>query len=205
MPRPRKTEEEIAEMRQCILDAATELLEEEGPEALSIRRIAKRVGVSHMALYTYFENRGALLTALKERHLGHMRTRRAGLLQKAETGDALTTLRDSLAFYIHFAHTRPRLYQVAWVQPFKGGLFREPPQNLERNLKHLAGLIELCIERGQCVDRDSCVAAATAFCIVNGPQILYHNGRLSDETLRDQVEAEVLDVAMKYLCGSDLP
>jgi len=70
MARPKQTKEQITAMRERILDAAAELLHEQGPQALSIRAITKRLGISPMALYTYFENRAALFAALSERHRG---------------------------------------------------------------------------------------------------------------------------------------
>ena len=63
----RRTEQEIKEMRERILDATIELARQEGLEGVSIRKIADRIGVSHMLLYSYFENRAAIIQALRER------------------------------------------------------------------------------------------------------------------------------------------
>ena len=83
MPRPKRTEEEIAAMRQRILDAAVAILHKAGPGSLSIRAIAERVGVSHMVLYSYFENRDELFAALREhlprqRYVGNLHAERLG-------------------------------------------------------------------------------------------------------------------------------
>ena len=59
------TEEEI-------LDAALELLDDGGPGAASIRRIAGRVGVAPNAVYTYFPDKSAVEAALVERLLGQV-------------------------------------------------------------------------------------------------------------------------------------
>jgi len=47
-----------------ILDAAEQHLAEHGPQALSLRAIARSLGMTVQALYHYFPNRDALLTAL---------------------------------------------------------------------------------------------------------------------------------------------
>lgn len=200
MPRPKQTEEQIAAMRERILDAALDLLSEQGPEALSIRAIAKQVGVSHMALYTYFENRAALITALIKRQLGRMQMRHTEIIHQAEIGDVCQVLRESLSFYRQMAQTRPRAYQFMWVQPIDA---KHPAQHqhLEGQQQYLSRLIELGIERGVLTDRDPDLAAATVLSIVNGPLILYHNGRLPDEALCDQMEEETLQIAIDYLCG----
>ncbi|WP_336921733.1 TetR/AcrR family transcriptional regulator [Aquipuribacter sp. SD81] len=52
------------EMRQAILDTARAHLVEQGATGLSLRAVARDVGMVSSALYRYFENRDALLTAL---------------------------------------------------------------------------------------------------------------------------------------------
>ena len=53
-----------AEMRTEILDAARQQLGEEGAAGLSLRAVAREVGMVSSAVYRYFDNRDALLTAL---------------------------------------------------------------------------------------------------------------------------------------------
>jgi len=200
MPRRKQSEEQVAAMRERILDAAMALLQQSGPDVITIRAIAERVGVSHMVLYTYFENRAALLAALRERQRGRMQERYTDMLKRAEAGDVRAVLREALAHYAQAARRRPRVYQVLWVLPITS---YEPPaeqrRRLEGHLQHLSRLVQLGIERGVCVPRDPLIAAATAFAIVNGPLILHHNGRLAGAALLEAVEAEAIAAAMSYL------
>jgi AcrR family transcriptional regulator len=53
-----------AEMRTEILDAARGQLAQEGAAGLSLRAVAREVGMVSSAVYRYFDNRDALLTAL---------------------------------------------------------------------------------------------------------------------------------------------
>lgn len=53
-----------AEMRTEILHAARRELAEEGAAGLSLRAVAREVGMVSSAIYRYFDNRDALLTAL---------------------------------------------------------------------------------------------------------------------------------------------
>lgn len=55
-----------------ILDAALDLLDEGGVAAASVRGIAARVGVAPNAVYTYFPDKDAVLSALVERLLGEV-------------------------------------------------------------------------------------------------------------------------------------
>jgi AcrR family transcriptional regulator len=55
--------------REKIADAALELIEQDGIESLSMRRLGRKLGVEGMALYTYFRNKSELLDAAAERVL----------------------------------------------------------------------------------------------------------------------------------------
>ena len=52
-----------------VVDAALEVVDEGGPDALSVRSVASRLGVNPNALYTYVESRAALERELVERVL----------------------------------------------------------------------------------------------------------------------------------------
>lgn len=56
-----------AERREQLLDAALELIAEEGYAAVSIDAVARRVGVSRPVVYSVFSDLGALLEALLAR------------------------------------------------------------------------------------------------------------------------------------------
>jgi AcrR family transcriptional regulator len=53
--------------REAVLDAAIELLDADGVEAVTMRRLARRLTVSPMALYRHVGDHDALLVALVER------------------------------------------------------------------------------------------------------------------------------------------
>ena len=55
--------------RERILDAAIELIERNGPGALSMRRLGSALGVEGMAIYHHFAGRDNLLGAIAERLL----------------------------------------------------------------------------------------------------------------------------------------
>lgn len=58
--------------RERILDEAIRLADEEGLAALSMRRIARALGVEAMALYNHVANKEAILDGLVDRVLGEM-------------------------------------------------------------------------------------------------------------------------------------
>jgi len=60
----RGNEDDAARMRQSLLDAAKALFSEGGLEAVAVRSIAERCGVSAMTPYRYFPSKAAFLRAL---------------------------------------------------------------------------------------------------------------------------------------------
>jgi AcrR family transcriptional regulator len=93
----------------ALLDAASALLAEEGPEALTIRRIAGRAGCSTMLVYSRLGGKAgiveALLTEGFERLTKVLRSVRA-------TADPLVDLRRCSRAYRKFALDNPTYYAV---------------------------------------------------------------------------------------------
>jgi TetR/AcrR family transcriptional regulator, tetracycline repressor protein len=56
----------ILEVEQ-VIDAALAILDADGLEGVSFRRVSADLGVSHMTLYGYFDSKEALLEALVAR------------------------------------------------------------------------------------------------------------------------------------------
>ena len=192
----KRTEQEIKMMRERILDATIELARQEGLEGVSIRKIAERVGVSHMLLYSYFENRAAIIQALRERGFEQMEAAFAESLRRAEAGDPLLQVRASLGQFVRVSQQYPRLYQLAWRSATS---WRVDSQNMTTSMEHLSRLIQLCIERGQCIERDPALAAVMALGIVNGTLMLYHSVSALSLVEKSQLETEVIEAAMTYL------
>ncbi|WP_183098095.1 TetR/AcrR family transcriptional regulator [Nocardioides pelophilus] len=55
---------ELTDVRRRLIEAAARLLGEEGPSALSTRRLARETGTSTMAVYTHFGGMAALVSAV---------------------------------------------------------------------------------------------------------------------------------------------
>jgi len=61
------------DLRNALRDAATAILEEEGLEALSLRAVARRAGVSHAAPYRHYSSHEALLVELASEGFAELR------------------------------------------------------------------------------------------------------------------------------------
>lgn len=106
MPEP--TNARSRRTRAALLDAARALLEGEGPEALTMGRIAERAGVSRRAVYLHVDSRVDLLLALFD-HVSEVEGLAASLQRVDDAPDAGATLN---AWATHVATFHPKVLAV---------------------------------------------------------------------------------------------
>ena len=103
----------------AIRAAALRILEDEGPAAVSLRRVAAAVGITPMAIYHHFPSREALLhdvcNAEFNRHAAVLLTR-----QSEAGGSIEVRLRRNLETFLDFALRRPHVYDFVFSQPRPG-------------------------------------------------------------------------------------
>ena len=95
-------------LEERILDAAHALWSAGGEDALSIRAVAERAGTHPPRIYARFQDKQALLRALRSRAVEHWRARISGA----------QSLRDGLSRYLNFAEDEPFEYQLLFGPGF---------------------------------------------------------------------------------------
>jgi len=95
--------------KDAMVAAAADLLDEAGPEAVTLRAIAQRVGVSHNAPYKHFADKEALLAAVAAREL----KRRAAAAPKPGT-DALAELKRMALEHVRWAARHPARFKLTF-------------------------------------------------------------------------------------------
>ena len=88
----------------ALLQAAGKILEKEGIEALTLRTLARRTGVSHAAPYRHFAQREALLAALAAEGFA--------MLGRAQREAAAGGLRAMGETYVRFALAHPQRFRL---------------------------------------------------------------------------------------------
>jgi AcrR family transcriptional regulator len=108
----RKQQQE--DLRAKILDAARELFVNEGVEAVSMRKIADKIGYSATTLYNYFEDKETLLYALCDADFGTLQE----LFNKiGKIADPVERLRKVGETYVTFAVRYPSHYRLMFMTP----------------------------------------------------------------------------------------
>lgn len=110
-----RRERERAHRHQLIITAAHELAEAEGWDAVTTRRLAERVQYSQPVLYSHFDGKDAIVSAVAMEGFGEL----AAHLRRArhaapEPGQALRAV---CRAYLEFATRRPALYQAMFILP----------------------------------------------------------------------------------------
>jgi AcrR family transcriptional regulator len=131
-------------MRRGLLDIASTLLEQEGPQALSMRRIAERAGCSTMVLYTLFGGKDGLANGLYLE--GFRRLQEA--LEKVEEKNALEQLKSLNRTYRKVALQNPTYYAVMFERPIPE--YRPSDEDRQKawaSLQPLIHAIQRCIDQ----------------------------------------------------------
>ncbi len=133
--------------RDQLVAAAARLLDEGGPEAVTLRAVAQAVGVSHNAPYRHFEDKRALLTAVARagfRELG------SAFARASETAASpLAALKLVVCLYFDFARRHPARYKLLFSDPDVGREGGELEIEALRAFGVVAGLVGAAQRSGE--------------------------------------------------------
>jgi AcrR family transcriptional regulator len=100
-----------------IASAARRLLDREGAEAVSMRRVAGAVGITAMAIYRHYPNRAALLNALADEGFRELA---AAVSERNFTGSIEARLAKMADIYLLHALDNPRLFELMFLKKREG-------------------------------------------------------------------------------------
>src|SRR6185437_11915803 len=100
-----------------IATAARKLLDREGGEAVTMRRVAKAVGITPMALYRHFADRAGLLNALADAGFEELAARVA---TADKPGEPEERLMKNLDVFLDFGLEKPRLFELMFLKRREG-------------------------------------------------------------------------------------
>ena len=102
-------------LRNDIIEAASRLLEDPAPPPLSLRSVARAVGVAATSVYLHFDDVGSLARAVADRHFGELVRR----LDEASAGltDPCARVHAQAMAYCEFGLAHPGQYQIMFSNP----------------------------------------------------------------------------------------
>ena len=99
-------------LRQAIIDAAVELVRDEGVEAMTLREAARRAGVSSGAPFRHFATKRELVLALAEQGMAQLRSAIEAVLDSSINRSAPARLALLGSAYVGWAADHPTHYRV---------------------------------------------------------------------------------------------
>jgi AcrR family transcriptional regulator len=100
------------DLRRVLIDAALQLVEEGGTDAVSVREAARRAGVSPGAPFRHFQSRDALIDAVAEEAQRRFRAEIELALVEAPPGDPLARFRCLGLGYMRWAMRNPTHFEI---------------------------------------------------------------------------------------------
>ncbi|MFG2537888.1 TetR/AcrR family transcriptional regulator [Streptomyces sp. NPDC048511] len=173
------------DLRAACLQAARELLEEDGSAGLSLRAVARRAGVSATAPYRHYADREALVSAVAAEGYRELAGHLAAAHPAPSTPDELA---DVAVAYVQFALEHPALFRAMFAEPCD-------PTSEER-VAATAAISEYVrgIVRATFPGVDAEALSTTVWALVHGLAFLHLDGKLdssSPEVVAAQVRSAV--------------
>jgi AcrR family transcriptional regulator len=187
------------ETRERIFRAAKRLFDDKGIEAVSLRNVAKKVGITPMAIYRHFEDKQALIDALVLDGLDEWSAR----VEALPPCDGIAKLEQIGEAFLDFALKEPRRFEAAFLlhsskarrypDDFAAG--RSPAGNIQ------IGILEDLIARGILAASSPMEILLTNAGLSQGLVTLYRAGRIAggEEEFRDVYRRAMRRAMLSFL------
>lgn len=185
--------------REAIVAAARSVISEGGLEALALRRLATRLGVTAPALYAHVADKRDLLRAIAEQEFDRLVDR----FDAVTEDDPIARIRAFGRAYVDHARSDPELYRVMFLfSPDLGGL-APVPEGTElpaatKAFAAAAGAVEEAVRSGAIQADDPLLVALTLWSGVFGVASVLQLGF----ALPPELEASLVDeITTRILAG----
>lgn len=173
---------------QRICLSALRILEAEGPQAVSMRRVAKEAGITAMAIYHYFPRREALLTFVVDSQFEQL----VGFFSRSNGKQGFeTAMIHIMDGYIDYALAHPRIFDYVFSSPRPGA--RRYPDDFRAGrsptLNVVAKIVSSWMKLGKLKRDDIWEIAVELWAHAHGYLALWRGGRirLSEDEFRKLV------------------
>ncbi len=162
------------ELRTALVQAALDLLADDGADAVSLRAVARRAGVSAMAPYRHYPDKEALLAAVAVQGFDGLRDVLRAADDAASAGQALVA---QAVAYVRYALENPALFRLMFG-----------PKRLEMHPELAAAgngayaVLATRVAAETPADRDRDARALGCWSLVHGLASLFLDGRIGEKT-----------------------
>jgi AcrR family transcriptional regulator len=172
--RARNRRGEGTKLRAEILQAATVLLEENGSEeSVTLRAVARAVGIAPPSIYAHFPDREAIIDAVVDEVFRDLTAELERALDPA--ADPVAQLLAGCGAYLDFAERRPKRYRLLFE---RRELVRRDGESgftpvREGSFRFLADAVQLCVDSGRSTSTDVFADACAIWVAMHGYATLH--------------------------------
>ncbi|RPI93465.1 MAG: TetR/AcrR family transcriptional regulator [Chloroflexi bacterium] len=180
------------DLENALIKAGVEILSKEGIEGLSLRKVAKRAGVSHSAPYAHFKDRQSLIAAISTEGFKQLYAELDAAVS-THAGDPRQQLVEGAWAYVQFAMNNTDTFKIM----FSGVLEKEKeyPSFVEisrRTFERVVDIVRACQNAGILRSAPAELVAVSVWGQIHGVISLAFEGQISHTvldrfTLRDIV------------------
>lgn len=163
------------DLRQSLIDEGLRMLGERDADSLSLRELARSVGVSATSVYRHFPDKEALMTALALEGLAQL-----GKAQREASravGDGTAGFKETGRAYVRFALANPALFRLIFASPTLSRDRVEGDINSEAHALLQANAAAAAARGGG----EKAVHAVQAWALVHGLAMLMLDGQIPAE------------------------
>ena len=182
------------DLRRALIAAALRLIDREGPESLTLRRLASNVGVTHAAVYRHFKDKQALLNALAVEGMAGLRDAMRARL--AGESDPVAAFQAFCGGYATYAIAHPAHFRVMFGTSGGEGPLGDAREEM---LGMLIAGVEACQRAGAVAPGPPEPLAVAAWSLVHGLAMLTIDGALGHVSLPSSDPRAVADLALARL------
>jgi AcrR family transcriptional regulator len=157
--------------------AARRLLDKEGAEAVTMRRVAAAVGITAMAVYRHYPDRKGLLNALADSGFEDLAAQLAAVRMSGSLEERMARV---LEVNLSFGLENPRLFELMFLTPREGA--RQYPQDFEAGksptASQMAELVREGVASGYFREVDEWAVVFELGALWQGLMMLYLGGRV---------------------------
>tara|TARA_R110002124_G_scaffold77578_2_gene207811 strand:- start:7434 stop:8036 length:603 start_codon:yes stop_codon:yes gene_type:complete len=177
--------EKETSLRDKILDISRHLLYNDGHTSLSMRGIAKEVGVSATSIYLHFDNKDHLLHTLIEESVEALSVSIEERVN--ENSDVITQFESIIQAYVDFALSNPEKYQIIYMVRSEA-MSRYPKEKFRKARRCYELLVKVIVsgvQEGVMEEEDPLTAAYSIWAQLHGVITVVLNQRLDSRINKD--------------------
>lgn len=172
--------QDSTKLREQIIETSRGMLIEEGYRNLSMRKIAKKIGITATSIYIYFESKDHLLHTLIEEAIDVLNADLEQSIADIEDENPVEKLTALGKAYISFALENPKQYQIIYLVRSEE-MSRYPKEKFRRARKGyqlVLQAIEEGIDEGAIRENQPLIAAYVFWAQLHGAMSVLHSERL---------------------------